>query len=62
MLITAYNLRIWILFVIPNIDVIDFELYILVVCFLPLNAHHLLDRLLDIKILEIMPKFIAFDL
>ena len=62
MLIAAYNLRVRILFVITYIDVIHFEFYILVVSFLPLYAHHFLNSFFNVKVLEVMPEFIAFDL
>jgi len=46
----------------PNIFELDVKLQILVLCFLFLDGHHLLDGVPDIKLLVVWPEIVAFDL
>lgn len=45
-----------------DIDVVDAEVYILVLGFLLEDAHHFFDAVSDIEFFEVVSKFIAFNL
>ena len=62
MLIAADHLALLSLFLIADIEECGVELYILVLGFLPLDAHHFLNGVFDVEHKVILPEFVSFDL